>query len=248
MSTRSKFAYPLRSKKYLAMNKAKVFANLAKQRIPKGQARQMLSNASKMSAVVGGVVVGGPQGPERKKFDNNVTATNVLTGTPYIASLTATIAEGTGLANRVGAQIHHKAIDVELNCTLAVGASATLITSGAAFMDVFLVWDKQPDGAVPTAATVLQSAATNLTFSNVINLERFVILKRESVELDLASCLGKVIRWHQPLDCASRFNDATASPATNDFYILAVSPSAAAGTTGINPQIAYVARVTFTDS
>lgn len=193
------------------------------------------------------MAVDGPQGPERKKFDNPVPATAVNSTTPYIGSMTAAIAEGTGISNRIGGRIHLKAFDMEMNLTMVNGSSTSVVGGNPVFADVCLVWDKQPDGALPAVSSIFVSTNTNLTFSNLNNLERFVILKRENVELDLSSAQGTIIKWHQPLELATRYGDATNNPVTNDLYVVVISPSPVAAT-GVNSlSIAYLGRITFTD-
>ena len=196
--------------------------------------------------MVGGVVVAGPQGPERKKYDNQVGQTAVTNGTPYIASLTSAIAEGSAANQRIGGRAHLKSIDVELNWTGNVAGATLTLAYLPAYMDVMLVWDKQPDGAVPSVGTIFTASNTNLVFGLLTNIERFQVLKRERLNMDVAGGYSGIIHWHQQLDCATRFADVTGSPATNDFYIVAVTGSPG---TGVNftPAIGYIARVTFTD-
>jgi len=194
-----------------------------------------------------GVATSGSSSPEKKVVDIQVGSTSVVTGTPYILSMLAGIAEGTALAQRVGAKILLKSLDIEMNIIGNPGANVGLNGYAATPIDIFIVWDKQPDGATPTVGSILVSSTTNLSFGNTTNLDRFVVLRRKTVNLDWVSNMGETWREHVPLELASRFGDATASPQTNDIYVMAVSPIAASATT-INALISYVARVKFTDA
>lgn len=195
-----------------------------------------------------GVATSGSANPEIKNYDTNVSATSVVTGTPYIQSLTAAIPEGVTAGSRVGIKILLKSVDLQLNVIPYVNGGASgaqgLIPS---YMDVFIVWDKQPDGATPTVATVFTTTTTPLTFGNVGQLDRFVVLRRKRFCIDGASGLGFTMSEHVPLDLATRFADATNNPNTNDIYVMAIC-STAASALNYNGAIAYTARVKFVDA
>lgn len=192
------------------------------------------------NGVVGGVVVSGPQGPERKKYDNIINNSPVYSTLPFIASLTNSIAEGAAMTNRQGARITVKSIDCEFNIN-----AGTALSNGPIFLDVFLVWDKNPNGGIPGTGSIFVTTTSNLTFGNLNTLDRFQVLKRERMSFDPAGGYTRTFAWHQSLDVVSRFPDATGSPITNDYYIVALSPNTLAST--IYPYISYVARVSFTD-
>jgi len=198
-----------------------------------------------IEAVVNGRATSGSAAPEIKNYDNQTAVTEVNTASPFIASMTSSIAEGVTQINRVGAKILLKSLELELNATLA-GGTTTLSGVQSAIMDVLVVWDKQPDGAVPSVGSILVSTSTNLTFGNTNQLDRFVVLRRKTFALSAQNPV-EVWRDHVPLALASRFPDATGSPITNDIYIVAVSPAAASSATIIAPQLDYVGRIKFQD-
>lgn len=206
-----------------------------------------MRKSGKVDALVGGVVVAGPQGPERKKYDNQVSQTAVTNVAPYIASLTSGIAEGLQANQRIGGRAHLKNIDVEINWSGNSSGALLTLQSVPVYMDVMLVWDKQPDGAVPTVGTIFTGSSTNLVFGLLANIERFQVLKRERLNMDVAAGYSGVIHWHQQLDCATRYADTTGSPTTNDFYIVAVTGAPGGAAPNFTPAIGYIARVTFTD-
>lgn len=193
-----------------------------------------------------GVAISGSAGPEIKNFDNQTAALAVTSAAPTIDSMLSDIAEGVTSVTRVGAKILLRSLDIELNAT-CTGGSAGVTGPQNAIVDVLVVWDKQPNGAVPTVGSILVSTDTNLTFGNLANLERFVVLRRKSFALS-ADHPAEVWREHIPLQVASRYADTTGPPLTNDIYIVCISPNGATSTTVIGPQIDYVARVKFVDA
>jgi len=205
----------------------------------------------KFEGVRRGVAVSGSSGPEIKQLDINVSNTAVVTGTPYIASMTAAIAEGTDSNDRIGIKILLKSLDLQLDAIAMVNAGiatpSTTTGTSPGFMDVFVVWDKQPNGAVPTVATIFANTTTPLTFGNVGQLDRFVVLRRRRFSFDGSKGLSETMTEHVPLELATRFADATASPNTNDIYIVALCNNAAGAGT-INGGIAYSARIKFVDA
>lgn len=206
--------------------------------VPNKRMSSVVRRANKQEGVVGGVVVSGSQGPERKKWDVNQGFASVGTSAPYINSLCNNIAQGTNVGNRIGDRIQVKAVDIEFNLTCFSGTAPT-------FLDVCLVWDKQPDGTIAAVTDIFVSPTTNLTFGTIANLERFQVLKREQISFDSADKLATTLKWHQSCDMAVRFASAAGWPQTNDLLIVALCPGVTGGTSGAN--IAYVARVSFTD-
>lgn len=206
------------------------------------------NKGSRFEGVRAGVATSGSSGPEVKNLDTLVGVTDVTSTAPYVNSLTQNLAEGTGSSQRVGLKVLLKSIDLEVNFqTRENSTNGTGLVGLASFMDFFVVWDRQPDGTQATAAQILASTNTNLTFGNIGNLERFTILRRHRVELD-SSDAGQIWNVHIPLALATRFADATAVPFTNDVLVLAVSPSPAVGVGVQNPGMSYIARLKYTDA
>lgn len=202
------------------------------------------ASSGKFEGVRSGVATSGSTAPERKNWDTNVATTSVVTGTPYVASLTAGIIEGTSGVTRVGQKILLKSADIEFDCSVVTTNQA------GSFLDIFCIWDKQPDNAVAAAAAIFQTPGTNLTYLLTGNLERFVVLRRERIAFGSPTTgtgdLSKIVNWHIPLELATRFPDAAGSPNTNDLYVCALCPGTLAAFSGT--QISYVSRVKFTDA
>ena len=114
---------------------------------------------------------------EVKYVDNAATDDNfqLVGGTPWI--LINGIVQGAGNNQRIGNKVSLKALRMKgqiINLATAVQTHARLL----------VVYDKQPNGALPTYATVMQTrdnagAASNTAFSdpNFDNKERFTILR-----------------------------------------------------------------------
>lgn len=190
---------------------------------------------------VGGVLIGGPQGPERKKYEVATAFTNVNTGAPYVASVVSAIAQGTAVNQRVGDRVHLKAVDIQFNVQNSGGA---VPTSFAEFLDVFLILDTSPDQALATAAQIFQTPSTNLTYINLDDLERFQILRRERIVFDTAGGYSQAFTFHLSAELAVRWG-ASGAPISNDILVCALSPST--NTVSNMPAISYISRVTYTD-
>lgn len=210
------------------------------------QKKFMAKRSSMREGVINGVAKSGTDAPEIKNYDNNIAAASVVTGTPYVASLCSGIAEGTSDAQRVGQKILLKSVDIEMNVVAVPGASVGNLSPPCP-IDVFVVWDKQPNAAQAAASTIFASSATNLTFLNTQNTERFVVLRRHSMVFDTVEHSGEVYKVHVPLDVAVKFPDANTFPTTNDILVCALSPNAVS-VNSTTATIAYVARVKFTDA
>jgi len=194
--------------------------------------------ANKLEGTFNGVVVSGSQGPEIKKWDVNQGFASVGTSAPYINSLCNNIAQGTNVGNRVGDRIHVKGVDVVFDITAFSAAAPS-------FVDLFLVWDKQPDGTIAAASDIFTSTTTNLTFGTIANLERFEVKRRERINMDSGVGLSAAPKWHLSAEMAVRYASAAGWPQTNDLLIVALCPGTTGGTSGIN--LSYSARVHFTD-
>lgn len=212
--------------------------------------RKQTIKSGKFEGVRNGVATAGSSGPEIKNLDVTVANTVVVSGTPYVNSITQTLAEGTGGAQRIGLKVNLKSVDLEANLQIMCNGTLGSVSATAPYypvpIDLFVVWDKQPDGVQATAAQILASTSTNLTFGNIGYLDRFVVLRRERIVLD-SSTSAVNYHTHIPLKLATRFADATAVPFTNDILVLAVSPNTA-GAAINNAGLSYVARLKFSDA
>jgi len=191
---------------------------------------------------VRGVLVGGPQGPERKKYETSVVSGyGVNTATPLVQSLTNNLAQGIQATQRIGDRVHVKAVDLQFN----VVSGSNITTGVPEFVDVFLILDAQPQQTTAASTTIFANPATNLTYIDIDSLERFQILKRERIHLDTGSGVSHHFTWHQSCELAIRFDSGTAAPMSNDLLVCALSPSP--NTSNLFPTVSFLARLTFTD-
>lgn len=147
------------------------------------------------------------------------------------------VSEGVGATQRIGSKIQLRSIDVLMNVVTASAAAALNPCS------IFLIWDKQSNGAVAAATDIFQSVTTNLNFGQIFNLERFQVLRRFNVNLDAAGGLSKTIQAHVPINELVRYPDATNPPRTNNLLIVRLDASA------VSPcVIQYTTRVKFCDA
>lgn len=212
--------------------------------------KKFKKSAVRVEGYMNGRLTSGTMGPEVKSIDVSTGVLDVIAGSNYLVSALNTIAVGTDDSQRVGQKINVKSISIEANIGCFGGSAiSTVAPGGQAFLDVYLVWDKQPDGAAPSGgtATIFSSANTNLTYGLPANLERFQILRRERYAFDTSAGLTARLNWHVPMDMSVRYSDSTGSPNTNNLLLCALSPSAAASGTVMCPNITSYMRVKYTD-
>ena len=187
-------------------------------------AARPLRNAARFEGVRRGVATSGTTGPEVKNYDFAVTNTAVVTGTPYVASLGVNITEGVTGTQRIGMKILLKSVDLQMNIQPMVNGAISNATAVSglppSFMDVFIIWDKQPGGAVAAASTIFTTSATPLTYTNIAQLERFVVLRRKRFVIDGSTSNANVLTEHVPLELSVRYTDAADEPQTNDILIV----------------------------
>lgn len=209
-------------------------------------ARSLSMSSRRSSGNVEGMIRGratsGSGAPEIKNVDSSIGVT-VTSAVPLVSSLCSQIAEGVTGFNRVGQKIHVRSVDCIFN------VRAPVSNTNGSFCDLFLVWDKQPDGNTAAAGTIFVSPTTNLTFTNRDNLDRFMILRREHCNF-AAQTTGngegtKQFQWHVPLDLVSRFTDATGNPKTNDLLICALCPGSTGSFNVV--EVTGIIRLKFTD-
>ncbi|AXH76584.1 MAG: coat protein [Cressdnaviricota sp.] len=118
---------------------------------------------------------------EIKYVDNAATDDNfnLVGGTPWI--LVNGIVQGAGNNQRIGNKVSLKALRMK-------GQIINLATAVQTYGRLLVIYDKQPNGALPTYAAVMQTrdsagAATNTAFSdpNFDNKERFTILRDTTI-------------------------------------------------------------------
>lgn len=114
------------------------------------------------------------RGNERKFFDTAISFSFDATGeVPATGQLTL-IPQGVTESTRVGRKCVIKSIHIRGTFTFTPGAT----TSGVDDVYLFVVLDKQCNGAAAAVTDVLTSNAMGQALTNLENSDRFVILKR----------------------------------------------------------------------
>lgn len=190
-----------------------------------------------------GRYVAGKSGPEIKNWDQTTAQNDCVASIPIIYCPIAGIAEGTAANQRVGQKIQLKSMEIVAN----IFVTETTVVANVpqpVFLDLYVVHDKSPDGALAAAADVLAVTTTNLTFANTTNLDRFVILRHKRFVLTATPNANIADQWveHVPLDLAVRYIDGTDDPQTNSILILGVCPGTAALNTGASFTVATRAK------
>lgn len=135
--------------------------------------------------------------PELKNFD---TVTNGDVSSVSTLACINPITTGTSSLQMLGRRCILKAI--QLNYTLAydTGAStisASLNTNNPTLVRVMLIYDTQPDGALPQGVDILNGFATPLDFLNLNNTDRFSILYDKWTDMGMCNQVTGAITYTQ---------------------------------------------------
>ena len=130
-----------------------------------------------------------PMGPELKWKDSSSGTVIVPFGLAAANQLINLVDLGTGPNQRIGRSITIRHIEVKINMqanwTLPAGAPPTV---GNVSYRVDLILDKQANGAVPAGGdiydTLIGAVAPENRFPNLLNSDRFVIMKRWEGDLN----------------------------------------------------------------
>jgi len=122
---------------------------------------------------------------ELKFFDTTLGFTVDVTGEVPATGQLNLIPQGTTESQRIGRKCVVKSIQIkgELETNFAAAAQA----DAPNIIYMYLVWDKQCNGAAAAATDVLTSATFRLALNNMANSGRFVILKKWTVPMNPVS-------------------------------------------------------------
>jgi len=114
---------------------------------------------------------------ELKNFDTALTfdfdATMEVAGSGVLGQLNL-IPQGATDVTRIGRKCVIKSIYIKGNVAMVPAANATASISNY----LWVIWDKQANGAVPAQSEVMTSTSVNTALHNLSNAGRFVILKK----------------------------------------------------------------------
>lgn len=174
--------------------------------------------------------------PEAKFLDTGFAAIPVTTTAGIGAACYNGVAQGTGGSQRIGQQICSKSVSYHINVDQAT------TTPVSANVRIIIFWDKQPNGANPTVAQLIQGTADINAFLNVSNKERFVVLRNLMFSLSVNGMNTDFKEGHIKLNMLTTFTDAGTIPRTGGLFVYFVSDAAA------NPPTAtFQLRFRYTD-
>jgi len=178
---------------------------------------------------------------ELKAIDFN-TAPNALAipeNAPLFFALN-TVAEGNTLDSRIGKQLKMRSIQIMMKFSLPASQNTTQFRGQ-------LMLDKQPNGAIATAASVFTDATqfTYLSPLNLNNRRRFKILKSFRVVLDLANVSTRIVTLFKRVPMKTTYNAAGGGSGqinTNSLFIVFTSdqPAGNSGTVEIYARLRFV--------
>lgn len=114
------------------------------------------------------------KGAELKFFDTALTFSLDTTGEVPATGQLVLILQGTTESQRIGRKCVIKSVQIKAHMVYGPGAGATAATTGF----LYLVLDKQTNGAAAAVTDVLTSNNLAVALTNVANSERFVIMKK----------------------------------------------------------------------
>lgn len=138
------------------------------------------------------------------------------------------------MINRVGRKCTIKSIQLRGMVYIEAALNITTVTAVNAQWGLwFLIWDMQPNGAVPAIADIFNVPGSNLSMINLNNRDRFKILKRDMITMDPfvnnAAATLSVAGFNnttQYIDCYLRVNLETIFNSTNGGTIADISSGA----------------------
>lgn len=150
---------------------------------------------------------------------------------------------GSGVQNFTGNQITIKSVAYRFEVDLPASAANQVMTSGR----VMLIWDRQPNGAVP-AYNVIFSSASYLAFANVNTRDRFVILRNDQISLSPNGQQTVFLERFVKVNMTSTFVNGQSSagvPNTGALLLVYISDQA---TSANQPTITGIVRVRYFDN
>jgi len=185
--------------------------------------------------------------PVEKKFYDSSWGPTTLAGTSTIVSTFLAIAQGTTEVTRVGGKINVCNINFRGEI---LGLNST--DGAPEVVRCIWLWDKQANGAAPTATDILAADHIN-AFLNMDNTERFQIVKDKMYTID-TNCYdtvgdvifsnSKIVKLNYKCSVPIHYSSTTGAITeikSNNFIFLFVA-------IGAKAAIRYRVRVKFTDA
>lgn len=179
--------------------------------------------------------------PEVKFIDFSSVSTSVDSAGLVFQIPLNDIPQGIDGSDRIGQSVSIK------NCGYRVNIDQAITGALPSTVRIMLIWDKQPNGAVPAVTDVLQTANFN-SFLNTSYRERFTVLRNDYISLSPEGSQTVFIERFVKINMLAQYTDG-ALP----------TPPAVANTTGalwllfisdqptILPLVTFTSRVRFVD-
>lgn len=181
-----------------------------------------------------------PSGGELKFFDTAVDFTIDTTGEVPATGQLNLIPQGAGESQRIGRKVTIKSI----NFNGLVLYNPTTDTNGSDFVTIYLVLDKQCNGAAASATDVLTTVDFFKAQRNLANSERFVIMKRWQFSLQsqagASGAFGKVqrgLKFYKKCNIPIEFSSTMgviSEIRSNNLFLLAGSTSVSDDKTAVS--------------
>lgn len=185
--------------------------------------------------------------PEVKFLDTNIG----ILGTPQFIVNTGVffsvnnITPGTGISQRVGNQVATKSVYYQF--VLNFGTSATPVPIALRHM---LVWDRQPNSALISAASTLLNTSSSAIVGpmNIAYRDRFVVLADDRLTLSPQGDNIRIINGYRPINQKTVYDDATGPiPSTGALFVFFASDETNAAPTQ-QPSVYGTWRVRYMDN
>jgi len=166
---------------------------------------------------------------ELKFFDTATSFTTDITGEVPATGQLCLIPQGVTESTRIGRKAVIKSIQMKGSMLYNPGAAST--DTVGAVGHVYVVLDKQANGAAAAVTDVLTSASMGSAFINLANSERFIILKKFIVSFNpgagasgSASSVKRPYSWYSKYNIPLEFSSTTGAITeirSNNVFLLA---------------------------
>lgn len=195
--------------------------------------------------------------PELKYVDNNDSSvTSFVDTTPNFFILSATIPQGTGTNQRIGASIHMKSLLVRfaLFGPTAKSTHGSEVPTQDCFARIIIFVDKAGNGTSLTQSLITTASGATNNITSPINLnasERFTILKDKVIRLGTGSGLNVHWKYYTKLDIRQEYFTGDTSGIysgikKNAIYMMLLTEKIGSGATE-RPCYSVYSRLRFAD-
>lgn len=210
-------------------------------------------------------------GPELKWTDSTVAPAVLPFGLATAFQTLNLVNQGTGPNERIGRTIVVKQIEIKINMQglWQIAATQVAVLSNVSYrVDLFL--DKQANGALPAAAdiydTLIAGVAPENRFPNLLNSDRFVLMKRWEGDLNPPSftttqaaanaqvAIGRDLKLAKKCNVRIELSPQPIGPTTianvrsNNLFLVYSQSLGQTGSTGVNVVSTADTRILFQDA